>query len=213
MRPGQVGFLAGIAAFCATLAYDIAQILQVFGILRFPADEIAIYSTSLCIVIPFLLEMIALHQVTHTERRFWTHAAFSFALVYAIFVTANYVVQLATVIPGKLQHAVRRADDLLEQSPHSLFWDFDAIGYIAMGIATLLAIPALDRTGMERWARAALMANATMTPLISIVYFYPTYSTKLLGLGVLWGVTAPFFMLMVALVLRQRQEHIDATGE
>lgn len=50
MKPGHVGFLAGTAACCATLAYDIAQTLQIFGILRFPIDEIAIYLTSLCIV-------------------------------------------------------------------------------------------------------------------------------------------------------------------
>jgi hypothetical protein len=209
MKPGYIGFLAGIASFCATLAYDIAQSLQVFGVLRFPADEIAIYGTSLCIVIPFLLEMAALHQLTHPEKRFWTQAAFAFAVVYAIFVSANYVVQLATVIPAKLQ-GVAADVQLLEQSPHSLFWDFDAIGYIAMGIASLLAVPALDRSGFERWVRMALIANALVTPLISIVYFYPVYSAKLLSLGAPWGVTAPFFMLMVALMLRSRQKLEDA---
>src|SRR5579872_1837294 len=116
MKPGHIGFLAGMASFGATLAYDIAQLLQVFGILRFPADEIAIYGTSLCIVVPFLLEMVALHQLTRPEKRFWTHAAFAFALIYATFVTANYVVQLATVIPAKLQGGADRVQ-LLAQSP------------------------------------------------------------------------------------------------
>lgn len=97
-----VGYRAGVAAAAATVAFDIVQILQVLGVLRFPADEILIYGTSLCIVVPFLLEVLAVHYVTPPDRQFWTHASLLFAVIYAVFVTANYVVQLATVIPARL---------------------------------------------------------------------------------------------------------------
>jgi uncharacterized protein (TIGR03382 family) len=59
--------------------------------------------------------------------------------------------------------------------------------------------------GFEKWVRLSLIANAAVTPLISIVYFYPTYSTRLLYLGFPWGITAPLFMLMLAMMLRRRQ--------
>ena len=59
-----VGYWSGLAAFTSTVAYDVVQILQVAGVLRFPADEILIYATSLCIVVPLLLEMLALHHLT-----------------------------------------------------------------------------------------------------------------------------------------------------
>jgi uncharacterized protein (TIGR03382 family) len=85
-----------------------------------------------------------------------------------------------------------------------LFWDYDAVGYISMGLATFVAIPAVSNGGFERWVRFSLIANAGVTPLISIVYFYPSYSTKLLFLGFPWGITAPLFMLMVAIMLRRR---------
>ncbi len=84
-----VGFWSGIAACVAVLAYDVVQILQIAGALRFPADEIAIYGTSLCIVVPFVLEMVALHHLTPKDRQFWTHAALVFTVIYAVFVTAN----------------------------------------------------------------------------------------------------------------------------
>jgi uncharacterized protein (TIGR03382 family) len=93
----------------------------------------------------------------------------------------------------------------LEQTPHSLLWDFDAVGYIAMGLACLLAVPAIDGVGFERWVRRSLIANALVTPLIGIVYFAPTFSTRLLYLGFPWAITAPFFMLMLAIMLRRRQ--------
>ena len=39
----NVGYWSGLAAFTSTVAYDVVQILQVAGMLRFPADEILIY--------------------------------------------------------------------------------------------------------------------------------------------------------------------------
>jgi hypothetical protein len=116
------------------------------------------------------------------------------------------VVQLATVIPAKLR-ASSEAIQVLDQSPHSLFWDDDGVGYVAMGLACLLAAPAVDGVGFERWVRRSLVAHGLVTPLIAIVYFYPTFSTKLLYLylGFPWAITAPAFMLMQALMLRRRQ--------
>jgi len=197
----RVGYRCGLAAFGFAVAYDLVQILQVLGVLRFPLDEILIYGTSLCIVVPFVLEMLALHHLTPRDKQFWTHASLLFSVIYAVFVTANYVVQLATVVPAKLRG---EAPGLLEQTPHSLFWNYDAIGYISMGIACLLAVPAFGKVGFEKWVRWSLLANALVTPLISIVYFYPRYSTRLLLLGFPWALTAPLFMLMVALTLRNR---------
>lgn len=208
-RISNVGYWSGLAAFTSAVAYDVVQILQIAGVLRFPADEILIYGTSLFIVVPFILEMLAFHYLTTPDKRFWTHASLIFTIIYAVFVTANYVVQLATVIPAKLRGA-SEAIRVLEQTPHSMFWDYDAVGYVSMGLACLLAVPAVNRVGFERWVRWSLIANALVTPLISIVYFYPTFSTNLLFLGFPWAITAPLFMLMLAIMLRKRRTTIAA---
>ena len=90
-----IGFWAGLFAFAATISYCIVQLLQLAGLLAYPWDERLIYGTSLCIVIPFIIEILALHYTTPVQKRFWSHAALTFATLYAVFVTANYVVQLA----------------------------------------------------------------------------------------------------------------------
>ena len=203
MAISEVGYWSGLAAFASTCAYVVVQLLQVAGVFQFPVDEILIYGSSLCIVIPFVLEMLALHYLTANDKQFWTHAALLFTIIYALFVTANYVVQLATVIPARLAGEAE-AIRILEQTPHSLFWDFDALGYISMGLATFVAIPALSNTGFDRWVRRAFIANALVTPLISIVYFYPTFSERLLFLGFPRAITAPLFMVMLAIMLRRR---------
>jgi hypothetical protein len=208
---GIVGYRCGLVAFASTVAYDVVQLLQVAGFVRFPADEILIYGSSLCIVVPLVLEMLALHHMTPPGRRFWTHASLTFTTVYAVFVSANYVVQLATVIPAKLG-GLPEAMRVLEQSPHSMFWDYDALGYVALGLACLLAVPAIGRVGFERWVRRSLIAHALVTPLICIVYFSPVYSNRLLFLGFPWAITAPLFMLMLAIMLKRRQETADVAA-
>jgi hypothetical protein len=204
IKISDVGYWSGLSAFAAVVAYDAVQILQVMGVLRFPTDEILIYATSLFIVVPFILEMLSLHYLTAIDKRFWTHASLIFTIIYAVFVVSNYVVQLATVIPSKLNETSQTVH-ILEQTPHSMFWNYDAIGYISMGLATLFAIPALRKSGFDRWVRFSFIAHVLVTPLISIVYFYPTYSNKLLFLGFPWAITAPAFMLLLAIMLKGRQ--------
>lgn len=198
----KVGFWAGILAFVSTVSFVIVQVLQVLGVLHFPLDEILIYGTSLCIVIPFIIEILALHYITPDEKKFWSHAALIFSIIYSVFVTANYVVQLSTVVPMKLNGA---ADEIriLEQTPHSMFWDFDALGYIFMGLAMFVAIPVFKKQGFQKWIRISFLANALVTPLITFVYFYPAFSNKLLFLGFPWGITAPLAMLMLALLFKR----------
>jgi hypothetical protein len=207
----EAGFWFGVAAFGSNAAFVVVQMLQLVRILRYPLDEILIYGFSLGIVIPFVLEMLALHHVTPDEKKYWSHAALLFTVIYAVFVTANYVVQLATVIPLTLKGASDQVR-LLIQTPHSLFWDFDAIGYISMGLATWLAVPVFERCGFQRWVRISFLANALVTPLIAFVYFYPKFSETLLLLAVPWTITAPAAMLLLALMFKKKladMNHLD----
>jgi len=210
----KVGFWSGLIAFTSTVAYCIVQLLQVYGILTYPTDERLIYGTSLCIVIPFILEILALHYITPKEKRFWSHASLTFSTLYAVFVSANYVVQLATVIPATLKGSLDEVR-ILQQTPHSLFWDFDAMGYILMGLATLVAIPVFEKQGFQKWVRLSFIANALVTPLITVVYFYPEYSYKLLVLGFPWAITAPLFMLLLAIMFKRndRKENIIVSSK
>jgi hypothetical protein len=198
----KIGFWSGLLAFVATVSYCIVQLLQVYDLLSYPLDEKLIYGTSLCIVIPFVLEMMALHYATPENKKFWSHTALTFTTLYAVFVTANYVVQLATVIPMTMKGHLNEVR-ILQQTPHSLFWNFDAIGYIFMGLATLAAFPVFEKKGLQGWVRLSCLANAFVTPLISIVYFYPTYSYDLLVLGFPWSITAPLCMLLLSLNFRK----------
>ena len=194
----RVGFWSGLIAFGSTVAFGIVQWLQLVGVFSYPLDEVLIYGFSLCIVIPFMVEMLALHHVSPMDKKFWSHGALIFSVIYVVFVTANYVVQLATVIPMTLR-GVSDQITVLKQTPHSLFWDFDAIGYICMGLATLFAVPVFEKKGFQKWVRYCFLAHGLVTPLIALVYFYPNFSEKLLLIGIPWAITAPLSMLLLAI--------------
>jgi hypothetical protein len=201
----KTGYWSGLLAFLATVAFVIVQLLQLIGALTFPWDEILIYGFSLCIALPLLIEMLALHYVTPAEKKFWSHGALIFTAIYVVFVTANYVVQLATVIPMTLQGLADEIQILI-QTPHSLFWNFDAIGYIFMGLATLIAVPVFKKDGFQKWVRYSFIAHALVTPLITFVYFYPEFSESLLLIGFPWAITAPLFMLLLAILFRREYD-------
>ena len=71
-------------------------------------------------------------------------------------------------------------------------------------LATFVAIPAFEKKGFQKWVRISFIANASVTPLISIVYFYPDYSYNLLLLGFPWAITAPLSMLLLAIMFRKK---------
>jgi hypothetical protein len=201
----KLGFWAGLFAFASGTAFVVVQALQLADILDFPWDEILIYGFSLGIVIPFILEMLVLHHAAPKDKMFWSHAALIFTVLYGAFVTTNYVVQLATVIPAKIA-GTAGVIEVLIQTPHSLFWDLDAIGYIFMGLATLFAVPVFETNGFQRWVRYSFVAHSMVTPLILIVYFYPDFSESLLLLAVPWGFTAPLVMLLLAIFLKNEMK-------
>jgi len=193
----KIGFFAAMTAFAAIVLFGVAQVLQVLSVLRPPLDGVLLYGFSLCIVVPFIIAILAFHYVAPTGRKFWSNAALIFTVMYGTYVSLNYAVQLATVIPAAVQGRLDQVR-ILDQTPHSLFWDVDALGYICMGFATLFGSFVFRKHGIEKWAKGFFIANAVMTPVIAVVYFYPTFSTPLLILGSPWIVTAAGSMLCLA---------------
>ena len=212
MSISRIGFWAALIAFVGAVGYVASVPLQVLNVVSPLEDSAIAFGFSLVIPTPFLLAMLVLHYTVSEEKRFWTHAAVVFAVIYTVFCTMNYVVQLTTVIPAGYswtfedQQGTLGPLSILNQTPHSLFWDLDGLGYIFLNLATLFAFPAFEKQGLENWVRRFFLANALITPLFAVVYFYPTYSVPLLLLGgIPWVITVPGCLLLLALFFAKRQ--------
>jgi len=208
----RIGFWASLVAFVGAVGYVMSVPLQILNVVS-PLEDAAIaFGFSLIIPTPFLLAMLVLHYTVPGEKRFWTHAAVLFAVIYTVYCTLNYVVQLVTVIPAgytwtfENQQGTLGPLSILNQTPHSLFWDIDGLGYIFLNLATLFAFPVFEKRGLENWVKRFFLANALTTPLFTIVYFYPTYSVPLLLLGgIPWAITVPACLLLLALFFRRKR--------
>ncbi len=206
----RFGFWSALVALAGAVGYIVSVPLQTFNVVGPLQDSVIAFASSLIIPTPFLLAMLALHHLVPTEKKFWTHAAVLLAVVYTTYNTLNYVVQLVTVIPAGYswtfedQQGTIGPLSLLNQTPHSLFWDVDGLGYIFLNLSILLAVPALEKRGAQRWVRSFFLANALITPLFAITYFYPTFSVPVLMLGgIPWAITVPGCLLSLALFLRR----------
>jgi hypothetical protein len=203
-----IGFWAAVVACAGAVGYMLSAFLQMFGVVNDLHDAIIAFGTSLLIPVPFLLCMLVLHHTVPEGQRFWTHGAVAFAGIYATYNTLNYVVQLATVIPKGYtwsfdnQQGTQGPLSLLNQTPHSLFWDVDALGYIFLSLATLIAFPIFGKHGLEKWARWFFVANGVVIPSFCITYFWPGYSVGQLLFGLPWGITVPGSLLVLALYFR-----------
>jgi hypothetical protein len=214
----RIGFWASLLALLGAVGYFLSALLQISGVLTDLQDAVLAFGSSLLMPVPFLLAMLALHALAPIDRRFWSMAAVAFAVVYTTYNTLNYVVQLVTVLPAgytwnlENQAGTQGPLTLLNQTPHSLFWDIDGLGYIFLNLATLFAVPLFARTGLQRWIRWVFLANAAITPLFAITYFAPGYSVPILLLGgIPWSMTVPACLVMLALYFRQRMS-TDATA-
>jgi hypothetical protein len=205
----KIGFLSAIVAFVGAVGYIVSVPLQTFNLVSPLHDSIIAFTSSLIIAVPFLLAMLALHYTVSEEKRFWTHAAVVFAIIYATYCTLNYVVQLTTVIPAGYswtftnQQGTAGPLSILNQTPHSLFWDMDALGYIFLSLSTLFAFPVFGKHGLEKWVRLFFLANGLDIPLSVIVYFYPGFSVGQLLLGLPWGILVPGCLLLLALYFKR----------
>ncbi len=205
----KMGFWSAFIAFVGAVGYILSAFLQIFHVVNDFHDAIIGFGASILIPVPFLLTMLILHHTVAEEKQFWTHAAIVFAGIYTTYAMLNYVVQLATVLPAgytwsfENQQGTMGSLSLLNQTPHSLFWDVDVLGYIFMSLSTLFASAVFAKQGLQHWVRRLFLANGLIIPLFSVAYFYPGYSVGQLLFGLPWGITVPGSLFVLALYFRR----------
>ncbi|HVX50794.1 MAG TPA: hypothetical protein VHB48_11590 [Chitinophagaceae bacterium] len=193
----RTGYYAALTAATASAGFTAVQILQVAGVTHYPLDAVLIYASSLCIAPPFVLTVLSLHYVITPVKKFWSHSALVFSVIYLVFAMLVYIVQLGAVIPYKL------TSEVLVVTPHSLFWTIDAIAYINMGIAAFFMAQLFGKHGLQMWLRNVLLLHALTTPLVVLVYFYPVFSIPLLLLASPWSITSVASLILLSLYFKK----------
>lgn len=199
-------FAYASAAFACifALAYAIPQVLVVT--VWSPPEWLevaAIMGPSLGIALFFVPTMAAIHTRATPDKKHLTLAAFGFAVMYAALAGFVYMTQMSLVVPEL--YAGRPVDvDLYRVADKTLMTMADAIAYGYMSVSAGLAAFSFGGDKLQRWTRGALLAHGLIAPGVVLAASIPTA----LAVGILWLVTGPLSLGLVAAVFARelRQE-------
>lgn len=203
-----VGFWSAILATVFSVTYVVAQLAEWAGLMgsgggaenaSTPFGLVVLLTPSLFLGPSFLLLMISLHQAAPPDRKIWSHAAVAFATIYTVLISINYYVQLTWVAPRLAAGRTEGMEMFLFTPFDSFLYAVDILGYSFMSLATLFAAGVVTGRGVERVARAFLIANGALLPFIAL----QMYAHWMIWIAALWAVTFPGATWSLALVFRR----------
>jgi len=142
---------------------------------------------------------VAVHQLAPIDRRVWSLTAVAFATIYAALISINYFVQLTWILPRLARGHTAGVEDFLFKPFDSFLYAVDILGYSFMSLATLFASKVFTGKGLERVARAFLLANGLLLPFISL----QMYVHSLIWIAALWAITFPGSTWALAVLFRR----------
>ena len=203
-----VGFWSAVLATLFSLTYVIGQIAEWLGWLgsaggpesaSTPLGIVVLLTPSLFLGPSFLVLMVSTHQAAAPDRRVWSHSAVAFATVYCALIAINYFVQLTWVGPRLAAGRTPGVEPFLFVPFDSFLYAVDLLGYAFMSLATLFAAGVFTGGGLERIARALLVANGLLLPFITLQMFVH----ELIWIAALWAVTFPASTWALAVLFRR----------
>jgi hypothetical protein len=202
MRKAAVlGYWAAIACTVFAIAYSIAQILSVAGVLHFPSDLVTMFIPSLLLAPCFLVVMVCLSLNVERAGMIFPGLGVAFAILYTAMATLVYFTQLSSTIP--LAKSIPGFNDPLSFSGKSFTVAIDCLAYAFMSLSTFFTAFAFI-TRLDRWLFRGLLIHGLLSPFILLSFFFPV----LLPLGALWMITFPFAMIQVIRLFYRRKEEV-----
>ena len=192
----RVGFWSAVATAVSCVLFTIAAVLTEAGALSPPWDVVLPLAPSLLLAPAFLAMLVCVDAVTPSAGKIWTHLGVACAGVYVPLCSAAYIVELLVVEPRVLRGAGSEAALITLTRGDSVFNAIDALGYVFMCFATLIAAPAFAGGRLQRWIRWLFVANGMLAIPIVLTYFV---NRSFIYVAALWSVTVSGSAILLAL--------------
>jgi len=119
------------------------------------------------VAVAFLLLISSANYYAPREKRVFSLVAMGCAIIYAMVISINHIIQLVLVRQGVLvlqENAIHSLAPLAFFNPLSFFWALEVIGIGFQGLAVLFIAPAFSRTGLlSTWIHRCLIANGLIS--------------------------------------------------
>lgn len=194
----KIGFGAAVFTAVFGIAYIIALLATLAGLLQPPWDMTYQVIPSIFLAPAFLVLMIAINNYVPEDRKIWSNIGMAFAVMYATIVSMVYFTVLSVVLPNIL-HGTADKLGILAWELGGFLQNVDGLGYGFMSLATLFSAFAFAGKGIETWARRFMIAHGVIVIGIVGAVFLPV----LFAIGALWVITFPLFSITLMLLFRQ----------
>jgi hypothetical protein len=211
----SLGQWSAVLATVFSITYDVGQIAEWLGWLgsaggpespSTPLGLVVLLTPSLLLGPSFLVLMVCVHQLTHPDRRAWSHAAVAFATIYTALICINYYVQLTWVAPRLASGSSHGIEPFIFVPFDSFLYAVDILGYSFMSMATLFTAAVFRGSGQERVVRWFLVANGLVLPFIALQMYVHWF----IWIAALWAVAFPGATWALAILFRRA--HVSGNG-
>ena len=181
---------------------------------NFHPIQTAPFFGGIALVLGYVLLMPGLYHIALEGRRTRALAGTVLTGAFATLIFFNYISQ-TTFVPALVRNYRPEYDPLISafsfSNPNSLCWAIEMWGYGLLGLATWLAAPVFDGSGVEKAARVLMVANGVFSIVGALVVSFDlrwVFTTAGLLSYAAWNVLvfALSICIIVALRRRKRQE-------
>jgi hypothetical protein len=153
---------------------DCAEYPYLDTVERFPRDFLWM-PLAILLVLAYVTLMVSIHDYAPGNRKTFSQAGLSFALMSATILSSAYFIQFSVIPISLMKGQTEGLAALIQYNPHGVFIAMEEFGYLLMSLAFLFVAPVFaGRSRLEtavRWIFAgAFFLAITALSVISLIY-------------------------------------------
>lgn len=185
----MVGFIAALPlSFMPNLS--LWNGIEVYAVDFKPVQILATVIPSLILASAYVIFTVCIHYYAEGDKKIWSHLSIAFGLMYAVISTANYFIQIITVIPSIESEELNGLEVFVAGYPNSIFYALMA-SYFFMCVSALFAGFVFNNQKGQREIKWLLIIAILAIPLCVLC--------MLLGLDVLMPLAGALWFVCLTL--------------
>ena len=159
-----------LGIFSSVLAALLTTLFGVFVVLN---DKLIYFTSVLFLSISVVIMIVSMKTFIPQQKEVFVSCAIAFGVVYAVLVSMVYYAQISVVLKGTLSSDLL---NIVSDSPGTVFFFIDMLGYSFLCLATLFMAFAIDRRDLL-FRISLLIHSALFIPTFLLPFLPITFST------------------------------------
>ena len=197
----KIGFWSALCSAVFYLAFDIAAILNMSGILTSQYWELLLYySPSLLLALSFVIMTVSIHYYAPPEAKIHSHIGVTLACIYATINCFIYIIQVLIIAPSMLNGQFDSVA-LFEMAPGKPLIAANALAYTLMGLSTLFSAFAFKGGALQKTVRTVLLIHGIISPtIVGVLIWQPLFY-----ISASVGIIYPLAAILIAVLFRTKR--------